>query len=51
MSRYLLSGLGIVISTAIVAIFRAASRSATEDSVSQSVLNRIRIQEPFDASR
>jgi hypothetical protein len=50
--RYALAGLCLVAAAVIVAFLKSARRSGSKgDSVPQSVLNRIRAEYPFDASR
>jgi hypothetical protein len=52
MNRYLFAGLAVLVAAAIGAIVRMTSCGRiTHDSVPQSVLDRIRTENPFDASR
>jgi hypothetical protein len=51
MNAYALAGVAVVASVAILAILKRAHKGAVHDSVPQSVLDRIRAQEPFDAGR
>jgi hypothetical protein len=51
MNAYALAGVIVVVSTAILAIFKRSRKGTVHDSVPQSVLDRIRAQEPFDAGR